>query len=243
MRPAFINFSNSTCKIVGQEVRTKFEAFETALLSTSKKVHMSNIGPSEILVTVWIIFSPRSSSSPPLNSSEHWVRTVFYAPMMVNTGRKQKVCFSSCTIVELLLKNIDWHVFSFSSQDCFSEYEVSFISEHWKQSLPLQTATQDREEKIVEFVLSWNESEKLTSSENSKARASTPQASNSQAASLCLCILCRGIFTTGTRCHLLAFAGGAVLSIDHAIKSAHTMELTSVCREWRKKIRGRTRLC
>ncbi len=37
MRPAFINFSNSTCKIVGQEVRTKFEAFETALLSTPKK--------------------------------------------------------------------------------------------------------------------------------------------------------------------------------------------------------------
>jgi hypothetical protein len=44
MRPAFINFSNSTCKIVGQEVRTKFEAFETALLLTPKKVHMSNIG-------------------------------------------------------------------------------------------------------------------------------------------------------------------------------------------------------
>jgi hypothetical protein len=42
---------------------------------------------------------------------------------------------------------------------------------------------------------------------------------------------------------LLAFAGGAVLSIDHAIKSAHTMELTSVCRERKKKIRGRTRLC
>jgi len=194
---------------------------------------------------VWIIFSPRSSSSPSLNSSEHGLQTVFYAPMMVNIGRKQKACFSSCTIVGLLLKNIDWHFFSFSSQDMFRWiWGVIYI---WtlktKSAIANGYPRQRREDSRICAQLKWTGSEKLTSSENSKARASTPQASNSQAASLCLCILCRGIFTTGTRCHLLAFAGGAVLSIDHAIKSAHTMELTSVCREWKKKIRGRTRLC
>ncbi len=153
--------------------------------------------------------------------------------------------------VELLL-NCSWKTLTdmfFLSllRICFSEYELSFKSEHWKQKTKSAIANgyarQRREDSRICAQLKWTGSEKLTSSENSKARASTPQASNSQAASLCLCILCRGIFTTGTRCLLLAFAGGAVLSIDHAIKSAHTMELTSVCRERKKKIRGRTRLC
>ncbi len=148
-----------------------------------------------------------------------------------------------------LLLNCSWKtltdMFFLSSQDMFLWiWGIIYI---WtlktKSAIANGYARQRREDSRICAQLKWTGSEKLTSSENSKARASTPQASNNQAASLCLCILCRGIFTTGTRCHLLAFAGGAVLSINHAIKSAHTMELTSVCREWKKKIRGRTRLC